>query len=658
MTAALATATSSVALTGPLVNGFASCMSSDQVNTPYCPHTAGNAESPVANAVYPLGSYIRLSWNSQWSPFATVGSVDVYLCPGDKPTNCLLMSTLDTKLESTQRMLDAKALTPGPYFYVVVPLGDSPSVPFVSRGPAFTIAPAPVTSTSTTSTSSPTRASTATVTAIVSATSASQSSPPAPDSNKLTPLTIGLIAGISALLVLIAGGFIVSRHRKRNRARPVKATMLSPGGGGSGNGAGTSSGDSLTALKRSGSASGGVMVAAAASAGSPSGMPSHGLTSSASNDTLSAGSSPYNKMRKIGSDADALYVPAGDAPSSSPVPAGLRGLPSSNGSPHQPQRLVAAPVSGAISSTEAILIANSFKLALKKSIEPSDDDDDDISATIDALGMRPVPDGSPRTPAQQQQQSFPGSTPTSASLGAAVSPATFSSGLEAGSRPSMLSLAFAPRPSSLQQQQQQQQSSRPFESFVTPASPTSSAVPPRTLAAMAAATHPPGTSSPLASADSLMSGPAAAGGPTSNSYTTLVASHHDSIPRSVGSNDGSLPRNTALDTMTVSRVSIDSRDRETALLQRAPLKQVGSNPRMVLIDPSADGPSSASAQGSSTASPSSPPLAPASATLSPHAAATRVSVVPELHEAGASSGSSRGNSDAESVSSLQADRSA
>jgi hypothetical protein len=51
---------------------------------------------------------------------------------------------------------------------------------------------------------------------------------------------------------------------------------------------------------------------------------------------------------------------------------------------------------GAISSMEAILIANSFKLALQKSAHAEDEDDDqDIHTMISNLGMRPVTEDYP-----------------------------------------------------------------------------------------------------------------------------------------------------------------------------------------------------------------------------------------------------------------------
>ncbi|KAI9140527.1 hypothetical protein BKA69DRAFT_1125610 [Paraphysoderma sedebokerense] len=47
--------------------------------------------------------------------------------------------------------------------------------------------------------------------------------------------------------------------------------------------------------------------------------------------------------------------------------------------------------SNMISNTEAIIIANSFKLALKKPIGDSDDEDEDLTTMISNMGMQPTP---------------------------------------------------------------------------------------------------------------------------------------------------------------------------------------------------------------------------------------------------------------------------
>ncbi|KNE70692.1 hypothetical protein AMAG_15449 [Allomyces macrogynus ATCC 38327] len=81
--AAAVTSTPAAVMTDSMGTAYAACMASGNPNTPYCPHNAGNREAPTAETKIVPGQPVRLTWNSQWSPFAAAGAIDLYLCPAD-----------------------------------------------------------------------------------------------------------------------------------------------------------------------------------------------------------------------------------------------------------------------------------------------------------------------------------------------------------------------------------------------------------------------------------------------------------------------------------------------------------------------------------------------------------------------------------------------
>ncbi|ORZ37055.1 hypothetical protein BCR44DRAFT_1524624 [Catenaria anguillulae PL171] len=557
--------------TGELINGFAACMSSGEVNTPYCPHNAKNVESPIAGARGTLTGRFRFS-----------------------PRN---------------------------YFYVVVQSGDSPIVPFTMRGPTFAIIEALKTSASSTTTS--------TVSVrIPDAASVTQNPPPAGTSaapatvppSSLSLSTIAIICGIAGAAIIAILGLIVLARRRRaqaNRKQAARASVLAtlPG-----NGSGKGESGSLA-----GTSDGGSGVSGA-------GDPAAAAPAASYNMLRRAGS--MTKPPRVGPTPDEAngnlhtYVPAGgESPAlmaasapMTPIP-GSAPLTASAAAASSPGRLAATPVAGAISSTEAILIANSFKLALKKSID--DDDDEDISTMINSLGMRPIPDAGQATPG---------------------------SGFMSPQQPAAAVLLDTPVPQTV--------TSPPglVPRSVYPAASTASTTPGDGAAATDAASLKSASPIPPAPA-SLVSSHAHSTSPHISSplalgHTGRQLSHDDqhslltgSMPRSLDST--SLPRSlsetTSAGHMTVERVSLDHRDRESTLLGRTPVKHIGSPyTAVVVVDPQDE---EQNASGAPV-----PPTVMMSLPRSESGSMPRVSIVPELDE-----GSS--GEDASSAKSLVVDQS-
>ncbi|KAJ1503012.1 hypothetical protein HMI54_000437 [Coelomomyces lativittatus] len=126
---------------GASVDKYAPCTLDPKLtNSPYCPQLPNNIQSPLENEVYTLGNFITCSWNSKWNSFATTGNVDVYLCPNSSPINCVTVSSnVPSNVEQLSYYLNPSNFTVGPYFYLVVAAGSSVNVPFSDRGASLTI---------------------------------------------------------------------------------------------------------------------------------------------------------------------------------------------------------------------------------------------------------------------------------------------------------------------------------------------------------------------------------------------------------------------------------------------------------------------------------------------------------------------------------------
>ncbi|KAJ3364105.1 hypothetical protein GGF31_000600 [Allomyces arbusculus] len=337
---------------------YAACMASGNPNTPYCPHNAGNREAPTAETKIVPGQPVRVTWNSQWSPFAAAGAIDLYLCPADASACVPLAMGVKTAVESRDVTVDSKAVLAGSYNYVVVPLGGVPeTVPFAQRGVGVTVLPPPsttTTATSSTSTTAPPLPHAATAPpSVPTAASEPRIATSAPTSSRsstsLTPLQIALIA-ISAMITVLAIGLAVVHHHRRRKHHDLAVAVL----------AGTST-----------------------------------------------GSAPRTSCTPTQLGTSLKSVPPCSGPAASTV------VPTPTPVPRPSTSSVPPPV-GAISSTDAIILANTFKAALKHPLDHSDDDAD-LHTMMANLGLLPVASPETGEPVVFVATSAPPPAPTTSS---------------------------------------------------------------------------------------------------------------------------------------------------------------------------------------------------------------------------------------------------
>ncbi|KAJ3364138.1 hypothetical protein GGF32_002518 [Allomyces javanicus] len=353
-----ATSTPAVVMTDSMGTAYAACMASGNPNTPYCPHNAGNREAPTAETKIVPGQPVRVTWNSRWSPFAAAGAIDLYLCPADASACVPLAMGVKTAVESRDVTVDPKAVLAGSYNYVVVPLGGVPeAVPFAGRGVDVTVLPPPTatpTATSSTSTTAPPLPHAATAPPSVP-TAASEprvatSAPITTSRRSLTALQIALIA-VSAIITVLAIGLAIVHHHRRRKHHDLAVAVL----------AGSAPRTSCTPTAQLGTSLKSVPPPATATAAAAAAVPAP------------------------------VLVPA-PRPSTSSVP----------------------PPVGAISSTDAIILANTFKAALKHPLDHSDDDAD-LHTMMANLGLLPVASPESGEPVVFVATSAPPPAPTTSS---------------------------------------------------------------------------------------------------------------------------------------------------------------------------------------------------------------------------------------------------
>ncbi|KNE71921.1 hypothetical protein AMAG_16345 [Allomyces macrogynus ATCC 38327] len=503
---------------------FANCMSTNP-NTAYCPHNAGNSEQPEAAKTYNTTSMLRMTWNSKWPSFATTGAVDLYLCPTDG-TKCIPMATaMSVSVEIVDALIDPAKVKPGRYTYVAVPLNNKPEdTSFGERGVELAIQAGPTSSTtsSTSSTASPTATSSVGPVPIPTA-SVLAKSDGNEDNGGLTTLQLALIIAAAAAALIGLALLLIARRRRHQKRRLKSGAVVGTSG--------------------SAKSAGGTAVVAVP-AGAAAAAPYDVLRETASAEKVGTGGTA---PRTTAETPVATAAVPGAASAAAITPATPDGLTALNGS------AVNLTPPGAISNADAILIANSFKLALKKSID-DDDDDEDIHTMINNLGMRPVPSGDPNEPFMFMTTSVP---PTAVASGAAVA-----AGLIPPPPPPPSSSAGATRHGSLPRQ----------GSLLSDAgAPIAAASPHMRLGV--ARTSDLGAST--GTIDSLLAASAIAAAAPSAAAAGARASPS---PSSLAS-----PPSAVHDRIVVERVSMDHRDREQLLLNRhAAVKLVKSNPCLVV----------------------------------------------------------------------------
>ncbi|KAJ3362797.1 hypothetical protein GGF31_001327 [Allomyces arbusculus] len=536
---------------------FANCMSTNP-NTAYCPHNAGNSEQPEAAKAYNTTSMLRMTWNSKWPSFATTGAVDLYLCPTDG-TKCIPMATaVSVSVEIVDALIDPAKVKPGRYTYVVVPLNNKPEdTSFGERGVELVIQAGPTTSTTSSASSSASPTATSSVGPVpIPTASVLAKSDGNEDNGGLTKLQLALIIAAAAA-ALIGLALLLIARRRRHQKRRLKAGAV----------AGTSG---------SAKSAGGTAVVAVP-AGGAAAAPYDVLRETASAEKVGTGGTV---PRMTAETPVATAAVPGAASAAAITPATPDGLTALNGSS------VNLTPPGAISNADAILIANSFKLALKKSID-DDDDDEDIHTMINNLGMRPVPSGDPNEPFMFMTTSVP---PTAVASGAAAA-----AGLIPPPPPPPSSSATAPpaaRPSfsSSMVTSAAAVAGAPPAITTTPPTTTRHGSLPRQGSLLSDAGTPIAAASPhmrlgvartsdlgasTGTIDSLLAASTiAAAAPTA----AAAGARASPSPSSLAS-----PPSAAHDRIVVERVSMDHRDREQLLLNRhAAVKLVKSNPCLVV----------------------------------------------------------------------------
>ncbi|KNE63778.1 hypothetical protein AMAG_08858 [Allomyces macrogynus ATCC 38327] len=536
---------------------FAACMSSNP-NTAYCPHNAGNSEQPEAAKTYNTTSMLRMTWNSKWPSFATTGAVDLYLCPTDG-TKCIPMDTaVSVSVEIVDALIDPAKVKPGRYTYVVVPLNNKPEdTSFGERGVELVIQAGPSTSTtsSASSTASPTATSSVGPVPIPTA-SVLAKSDGNEDNGGLTTLQLALIIAAAAAALIGLALLLIARRRRHQRR--LKAGAV----------AGTSG---------SAKSAGGIAVVAVP-AGAAAAAPYDVLRETASAEKVGTGGTV---PRTAAETPVATAAVPGAASAAAITPATPDGLTALNGS------AVNLTPPGAISNADAILIANSFKLALKKSID-DDDDDEDIHTMINNLGMRPVPSGDPNEPFMFMTTSVP---PTAVASGAAAAaglippppppPSSSTGAAPPAARPSFSSsmvtsaaAAGAPPAITTTPPTATRHGSLPRQGSLlsdagVPSGAATAAVSPHMRLGVARTSDlgaSTGTIDSLLAASTIAAAPAAAAARASPSPSSLAS-----------------PPSAVHDRIVVERVSMDHRDREQLLLNRhAAVKLVKSNPCLVV----------------------------------------------------------------------------
>ncbi|KAJ3351592.1 hypothetical protein GGF32_004233 [Allomyces javanicus] len=535
---------------------FARCMSTNP-NTAYCPHNAGNSEQPEAAKAYNTTNMLRMTWNSKWPSFATTGAVDLYLCPTDG-TKCIPMAmAASVSVEIVDALIDPAKVKPGRYTYVVVPLNNKPEdTSFGERGVELVIQAGPTTSTtsSTSSTASPTATSSVGPVPIPTA-SVLAKSDGNEDNGGLTTLQLALIIAAAAAALIGLALLLIARRRRHQRR--LKASAV----------AGTSG---------SAKSTGGTAVVAVP-AGAAAAAPYDVLRETASAEKVGTGGTV---PRTAAETPVATAAVPGAASAAAITPATPDGLTALNGS------AVNLTPPGAISNADAILIANSFKLALKKSID-DDDDDEDIHTMINNLGMRPVPSGDPNEPFMFMTTSVP---PTAVASGAAaaaglIPPPPPPPSSSAGAAPP----AARPSFSSSMATSAAAVTGAPPAITTTPPTATRHGSLPRQGSLLSDAGAPIAAASPhmrlgvartsdLGASTGTIDSLLAASTIAAAAPTAAAGARASPSPSSLAS-----PPSAAHDRIVVERVSMDHRDREQLLLNRhAAVKLVKSNPCLVV----------------------------------------------------------------------------
>ncbi|KAL7751332.1 hypothetical protein RI367_003192 [Sorochytrium milnesiophthora] len=323
----------------------APCMSNPQlVNTPYCPHLPGIKESPAEGQSFVQNDTMSIAWNSQWNAFATQSTVDVWVCPLANPDSCLpVRQDLKTQYETVDYVLN---VPPGNYFVLVLAHGAQTKVAATDRGASFTVTPIPTPTPPTPVSSAPNAPQTSppvlAAPAPVPPSSPDQQPPatpvpsaspvrtdPAPaQTHSLSPLHIALISCGAALLLVAAALFAIRQQRRRS-PQPRNYRMMASSS--------KTDPESVVVL-------------------GDHGKPSPTGGSSVSGDLAAASLQQQQQMQQAQQSTSSSLLPH-----------------------HHPT----------ISNSEAIIIANSFKIALKKPIA-DDDEDEDISTMISNMGIKPM----------------------------------------------------------------------------------------------------------------------------------------------------------------------------------------------------------------------------------------------------------------------------